>query len=153
MKPRRGVGGLFAFYRTCGRREMTRGKKYSAEDVERGLAALAVNGSSEIASEQTGIPASTLRTWKLRQPDEFDELRREKRTPLIEELWAGARDAIARIRDQIKEASAKDAAVILGILVEKALLAGGEPTEITSQLPQIVYRGVDDSEYEEREQG
>lgn len=110
---------------------MTRGKKYSLEDMERGLAALAVNGSSEAASELTGIPASTLRTWKLQQPDEFDELRREKRIPLIDQVWEAAEKALKQTLDKMDSASAKEAAVILGILVDKALLMGGEPTEIS----------------------
>jgi uncharacterized protein YbjT (DUF2867 family) len=132
--------------------KVARGKKRSPEEVERGLAALAEHGSSEGAARATGIPASTLRTWKLQQPDEFDELRREKRSGLVGQVWEAAGEALKQVLSKVGEASPKDAAVIFGIVVDKGLLLGGEPTEIMKQLPQIVYRGIDDSEYEEREQ-
>jgi hypothetical protein len=133
---------------------MPRGQKYSPEDIERGLEALAEHGgNAAAASRVTGIPATTLRGWKTKEfADEFVEVRREKRSGLIEKVWQAAEEALKQVLEKMSKASAKDAAVIMGILVDKGLLLGGEPTEITEQLPRIVFRGVDESEYEDREQ-
>jgi hypothetical protein len=132
---------------------MTRGRKYPAEDIERGLQALAeYGGNAEAASRAVNIPANTLRGWKIKFADEFGEVRREKRSDLIEKVWQAAHKALEQVLEKMTKASAKEAAVILGILVDKGLLLGGEPTEISKQMPQIVFRNVDDSEYEEREQ-
>ena len=133
---------------------MTRGKKYAPEDIERGLEALAEHGGNAAAAcRATGIPARTLRDWKTGKfADEFAEVRREKRSGLIEKVWEAAGKALDQVLKKMEKANPKDAAVILGILVDKGLLLGGEPTEISEQLPRIVFRGVDDSEYEEREQ-
>jgi hypothetical protein len=127
---------------------------YTAEDIERGLQALAeCGGNASMAAEKTGIPRGTLRYWAANKfADEFATIRQEKRTDLIDKVWGMAGEALGQTRKKLKKASANQAAVIFAIMVDKALLLGGEPTEITKQLPQIVFRGVDESEYEDREQ-
>ena len=111
---------------------MARGIPRPPEDIERGLVALAVSGgNAEAASRATGIPANTLRYWKGKFADEFVDLRREKRSDLIEEVWAAASEALQQLRAKMATTKAKDAAVILGILVDKALVMGGEPSEIS----------------------
>lgn len=129
---------------------MARGKKYEPADVERGLQALAEYGSSEKASEITGIPPSTLRTWKVQQPDEFDEYRREKRIPHIDKAWEGARLALDCLIKQLPEMKGKDLAVTYGILVDKALIMGGEPSEITERRarPTIYLPEIDEPDME-----
>ncbi len=139
---------------------MARGQKYGDEDTERGLQALAeAGGNAAKASRACGIPPRTLRDWKNGSfADEFAELRREKRGGLIDKVWAGAEKALDLLlvalepgEDGKSKVKARELAVIMGILTDKGLLLGGEPTEIMKQLPQIVFRGVDMSDYEERE--
>jgi len=109
-----------------------RGQKRSPEDIERGLEALAESGgNAEAASRATGIPANTLRTWKRARPDEFIELRREKRTVLIEDVWAAAQEALKELRGKFKTMKGQQLAVAFGILTDKALVLGGEPSQIT----------------------
>jgi len=110
-----------------------RGKKRSPEDIERGLEALAESGgNATIASESCGIPARTLRGWKGGAfAEEFAELRREKRTDLIGDVWEAAREALAQLRSKLPTMKGKDVAVTFGILTDKALILGGEPTQIT----------------------
>ena len=103
---------------------------WPGEDVERGLQALAEYGSSIKAAEATGIPESTLRTWRLQRSDEFDEIRREKRGTFIEEAWQVAHEALAELRKMLTSMKGKELAVAYGILVDKALLMGGEATDI-----------------------
>lgn len=47
---------------------------YAEADIERGLTALAVLGTTGAASTHTGIPATTIQTWKERQPDRWDNI-------------------------------------------------------------------------------
>jgi len=133
---------------------MARGQKYGDEDTERGLQALAeAGGNAAKASRACGIPPRTLRDWKNGSfADEFAELRREKRGGLIEKVWAGAEKALDLLLVQLPKMEGRHLAVVFGILTDKGLLLGGEPTEIMKQLPQIVFRNVDMTDYEEREQ-
>lgn len=140
---------------------MARGKKYPDEDVERGLQALAENGgNAEAASRATDIPANTLRGWKNNFVDEFVELRREKRIPLIDRIWEAAGKALDQTLAKLPEASAKEAGVIMAILVDKALLMGGEPTDISevrgadarSSLMASIEREMEDPEPEPEEE-
>ena len=109
-----------------------RGKRYSPEDIERGLQALAETPDSPTAAAKaTGIPRTTLIGWKKEHFDEFDALRREKRADLIGEVWAAAGEALAALRTQFPRMKGRDLAVTLGILIDKALILGGEPSEIT----------------------
>lgn len=109
-----------------------RGKKRSPEDIERGLQALAeAGGNAEAASKATGIPATTLRGWKALYPNEFVELRREKRTGLIDDVWAAAREALKQLKAKLPMMKGEKVAVAFGILVDKALVMGGEPDTIS----------------------
>jgi len=130
---------------------MTRGKKRSPEDIEIGLQALAeTGGNAEEASRKTGIPANTLREWKLQFGDEFGELRREKRSDLIEDVWAAAAEALGFLRKKLRRMKGKDLAVTYGILTDKALLLGGEPTGINEnrEKPMIYLPKVEDDPLE-----
>ena len=133
---------------------MARGQPYSPEDVERGIQALAEHGgNAAAASRQTGIPATTLRGWKTQFVDEFVEVRREKRTDFIDEVWAAAKEAVKQAKDKLKEATAKEAAIIAGIFIDKALVMGGEPDTISetrvrdvrSEIERKLCEAVDDS--------
>jgi len=141
---------------------MAQGSKYTDEDIERGLQALAeTGGNAAKASRACRIPARTLRDWKTQSfAEEFAELRREKRSGFIDKVWAGAERAMDLLLEAMQPAedeeekpkiSPRELATVMGILTEKGLLLGGEPTAILKELPQIVFKGVDMSEYEERE--
>jgi len=113
-------------------KEIVRGKKRSPEDIERGLQALAENGgNAEAASKETGIPARTLRGWKGLYSDDFAELRREKRTGLIDDVWGAAREALKQLKEKLPNMKGDKVAVAFGILVDKALVMGGEPDTIS----------------------
>lgn len=71
------------------------GTVYSPEEVERGLAALVIAGSSPRASEVTGIPASTLKTWRHAHAERYEQLRHELE-PQIARTIAAEAEAIAQ---------------------------------------------------------
>lgn len=109
-----------------------RGKKRSLEDIERGLEALAESGgNATAASKTTGIPRTTLIGWKAEHFDEFDDLRREKRTDLIDDVWAAAREALKELKGKFPSMQGNHLAVAFGILIDKALVMGGEPDTIS----------------------
>lgn len=134
------------------REKMAQGSKYTDEDIERGLQALAESGgNATAASKACGIPERTLRDWKRTKfADEFAEVRREKRTDFISAVWETAKDALQQVKDKLKDTTAKEAAVITGIMIDKALLLGGEPTEITEQRakPMIYLPEIDELDME-----
>lgn len=131
---------------------MGQGSKYTDQDIERGLQALAeTGGNSAAASRASGIPERTLREWKLTKfADEFAEVRREKRTDFITEVWDTAKAAVKQVREKLSGATAKEAAVIAGIFIDKALVMGGEPSEIAEQRakPMIYLPEIDELDME-----
>jgi len=69
--------------------------QWSHEDVRKALVAEAVTGSSERASDLTGVPPSTIRDWKLYQHHELYEKIREEVLPQVgKQLAHEANDAI-----------------------------------------------------------
>ena len=134
-----------------------RGKQRSLEDIERGLQALAESGgNATAASNASGIPRTTLVGWKALYFDEFDELRREKRSDLIDDVWAAAREALKELKSKFAGMKGQQLAVTFGILIDKALVMGGEPDTISetkvsdtrSKLLAAIEREVEDPESE-----
>ena len=106
-----------------------RGKKYSDEDMERGLQALVeAGGNCAEASRKTDIPATTLRGWKAKQfADEFVQLRREKRATAIDEVWEAVHETVNEIRTNIPGMAIGKLLRTFGLLTDKGLAMGGEP--------------------------
>ena len=100
------------------------------KQVETIKAAYAETGSITQAARQAGVSLSTAHVY-VRSNDSFEDVRREKRLDIIEE--------IARVRQLYIEhlakpevmatATAKDAATVFGILTDKHQLLTGEATE------------------------
>jgi hypothetical protein len=70
---------------------------HSPEDVERGLAALVIAGSSIRASEVTGINDSTLREWKLKHAERYEQLRHELEPQVARTIAAEAEHLTQRV--------------------------------------------------------
>jgi len=127
--------------------------RYTPEEVERGLFALAVWGDGTAASGQLAasghkIPARTLNHWKLTHSERFREIA-NKQTKLVREVIAqeqveiahaageAERVAIAKTKKQLEDGSCKDVstagrnlAVQKGIALDHSLKLRGEPTVI-----------------------
>ena len=123
-------------------------KKWSPEDIERGLAAWLRLGTSTAAAAETGIAATTLRARKHRHPeiarkirDAHERAMRNLREEIASDAAAGVAEAILVARRALRgeaPVDAKSAAAILRALatVDMSLdkisrLDAGSPTEIT----------------------
>src|SRR5436190_10050250 len=133
--------------------EKRRSGRYTPDDVERGLMALAVWGDGTAASRRLAgkghkVPARTLNHWKVAHAERFPEIAnrhiREIREVLAHEQIEIARAAgeaerlaIAKTKGQLEDGSVKDAstagrnlAVQKGIALDHALKQRGEPTVV-----------------------
>lgn len=71
--------------------------RYSPEDIERGLAALVIAGSSVRASEVTGVKDVTLRAWKQEHAERYEQLRHELEPQIARTIAAEAETLAQRI--------------------------------------------------------
>ena len=126
--------------------------KYSLEDRYRAAAALIATGNSKAASQQSGVPASTIRHWDNSDPD-FQMMCQEIRTEygekikfkLAEIIDESATQILDRVRngDVIRDPKTgelvrvpikgRDLAIIGGVSFDKLRLAENQPTTIVKQ--------------------
>ena len=92
----------------------------------------------QLIQQQTGLPHGTVseiiyRTtplWaKLHDTEAFRQVRQEQKRVLQAALIEITRQAAVQIERTLPDASARDAAVVLGIVSDKERLIAGEPTE------------------------
>jgi transposase-like protein len=75
-------------------------RRYSPEEIERGLTALILAGSSEAASQTCGIQATTLRDWKNTHRDRYDRIARDIEPQVVQRIAAEAENLALRIADR-----------------------------------------------------
>jgi len=114
-------------------------KLYSADHIARALRVVAANnGSLNAASKELGISRSTLRLW---QAGKFPPSMRAGAVAAAEPaagraLATGYREIETLYKERLKdpavvgETKAKDAALVVGIMSDKAQRAEGGPTSI-----------------------
>jgi hypothetical protein len=121
-------------------------KRYSEEDIERGLMAAATLGLRP-AERETGIPESTLRGWIDHYPDRYAQIRRDeapkwraRAASAFEDVVEGLTDVEWDLLEQMKEKAdtldgrdtanaLKSVAIAKGINADKANVLRGMPTE------------------------
>lgn len=110
---------------------MGQGSKYTDEELEKGFAALVeAGGNASAASRACGIPAQTLRDWKTTHfHDEFVEVRREKRSSLIDEVWHAAQEVVNQLRAKIPSMGVNDLLRTFTTLTDKGLAISGEAVD------------------------
>lgn len=82
------------------------------------------------ASRETGIPESSIRTWRER-PD-FAELRGEKKEQVREDVWAAFQTGVRRVVELIPRTDdLQKVAMATGVLYDKFALMSGEATSRT----------------------
>lgn len=108
----------------------SRQRRYTDADVAEALAILAEHGgNAAAASRTTGIPEATIKDWRngvvSAPPPEAVAAKRAERAA----RWDALQEAgVAQALTQLPNASARDAAVVAGIAVDKAALLRGEST-------------------------
>jgi hypothetical protein len=75
----------------------------SPEEIERGLTALILAGSSTRASEETGIPDGTLRSWKRDYADQYDRLCNDLEPRVVQKIAAEAESIVLSIADRERQ--------------------------------------------------
>lgn len=73
---------------------------YSLEERERGLVALVLAGSSQKASEATGIPPSTLRDWRTEHAERYEALRHELEPQVARTIAAEAESIALKLSER-----------------------------------------------------
>lgn len=104
-------------------------RRYTATDRAKavGIASLS---SVEAASEQLGIPRTTIDYWMDRP--EFVELRSKTRDQVADEMWTAIQVGLAEVVKGLKdEAPLRDKATAVGILYDKHALLTGSATSRT----------------------
>jgi transposase-like protein len=74
-------------------------RRWTPEDRERGLTTLVLAGSSVLASEECGIPAVTLRSWKLDHREQYDRIAETQEPEVVKRIAAGAERTVLRLND------------------------------------------------------
>ena len=114
-------------------------------DIETGLRAWIRLGTAEAAAAETGMPASSLRSFKCRHPDTWDKLGRvfgeelrEKRRAVAAEVIEGIREGILVCRQALRTSpDGKETASLIRAMASVdsnldrfARLDAGNPTDI-----------------------
>ena len=124
------------------------GRKRTYTDADREQARVAWEGqgrSLRAASRDTGIPLATIQAWAAEWRDPppaplappevyeavYETIRTDKKAEVIQAAWDLASAAFQRAKAALPDASARDAATVAGIAVDKAQLLSGAATERT----------------------
>jgi hypothetical protein len=117
---------------------------YDDTDRERARVAWETNGHSvRGTARDTGIPLATIQDWivvwqnpppvPLAPPEVYEavyaDLRTDKKAEIIAAAWGLAKAAFERAQEDLPNASAKDAATVAGIAIDKAQLLSGGVTD------------------------
>lgn len=107
-----------------------RGRKVEPRQIETLKQIYAETGSIAEAARQAGLSRSTAFTY-VKSEDEFEQVRTEKRLDIIDEIAEARRLYLAHLSkpDVISRTEAKDAATVMGILIDKHQLLTGRATE------------------------
>lgn len=120
-----------------------KGKKRPTSERMLALGIAVVDGP-KAASDQTGIPESTVRSWM--DTDEFAQLRNRTKEAVAEEWWAIVQEGMRRVRELLPDSTdIQKTATATAIIADKMLLIRGEPTSIAHL---NLAEGMDDHERE-----
>ena len=142
------LSGEDGYFYVIGGVEMARGKPTPTAKREQVKALLYLNPdlSSKDIAKETGVPDRTVRDI-LRAATEDDDAFAEYRQAKKREQIVNALDIASKYIDHLADplviaaAKARDSATVAGIMIDKAQLLAGEPTEIVQSakpLPDLV---------------
>lgn len=98
-------------------------RRYTKAEKARVVALAEMKGQTA-ASEETGVPLTTVNLWYHRP--EYVELRTKTREDVAEQFWTGIQIALKAVVDGIEDGKLSEKAVALGVLYDKyALMTGG----------------------------
>jgi hypothetical protein len=98
-------------------------RRYTQADKAKVVALAEMKGQT-VASEETGIPLTTINQWYHRA--EYVELRTKTREDVADQFWASIQIALKAVVDGIEDGKLSEKAIALGVLYDKyALMTGG----------------------------
>ena len=121
----------------------TKYREYTDEDRERARVVWeATGGNASATARETSIPRSTILAWMNAPPPApletfpaeivesvVETFRQDKKSEIIGAAWDLAKAAFDQAKAALPDASAKDAATVAGIAIDKAQLLSGGATE------------------------
>jgi hypothetical protein len=130
--------------------------KRTRDDKRRAAVAFMVSGSFERAAIETGLPSTTIRTWRDRDED-FRQFLAAAETEFGEEMRAQFGEVVSKategVMDRIRHGDVvvdpktgvpsrvpmrgRDLTLCAAIFFDKLRIADGRPTRITAQVPDL----------------
>lgn len=131
-------------------RKQKRRRRYSDQDRQEALAALAANGGNlDRTARQLGIPRATLQAWRdgARHPEAAESAAPKKAAlaDRLEELAHKLLDAACE-PGRLAGASLQQVATSLGIALDKMRLLRGQPTQIGEQTGRLDFGRLSDED-------
>ena len=124
---------------------MARGQQTSDEVKEKIRTALATNNNVREIARQFKVAPSTVMKIRDENPDEFEQLRTDKKQQMIDKIWESLQDAADLGHEMIKQArqGARDIplsqiSTYYGTLYDKRALMMGESTANTQTTVKLV---------------
>lgn len=115
------------------------GQKLTDELKEQIKAHLVLSDNLRETARKFGVSPNTVRNIKLEEPDEFAQLRTDKKTEMIDKIWASLEDAADLGHEMIRQAKSGQRDIPLnqistyyGTLYDKMALMKGESTANTT---------------------
>lgn len=105
-----------------------RGSNISVELKEQIKTFLATNGNVRETARHFDVSPSTVMKVRDECPDEFEQLRTDKKQQIIEKSWKLMDTFLEAMEAKIPDASLRDVSTSYGIVGDKLLLMTGEPT-------------------------
>lgn len=126
-------------------------QQYNPKAKETALAVLDQEGGSyQRAARLTGISAPTLKRWNdARDPDVLELARNTERENFIKEAWTTINECITELKKKVPDASAKELAIIIGILFDKIAKTEMASTGLTiEEVKRLEIKGLSDVDLE-----
>lgn len=89
---------------------------------------LATNNNVRETARQFGVSPSTVMKIRDERPDEFEQLRTDKKQQIIAKSWTLMERFLEAMEEKIPSATLRDVSTSYGIVGDKLLLMTGEPT-------------------------
>lgn len=126
-------------------------RQYGAGEKESALAILDQEGGNfQKASRIVKVSAMTLKRWNdARSPDKVEKARLVERENFIKQAWETISQCVEELKKKVPDASAKELAVIIGILFDKVAKIETASAGLTiEQIERLEIKGLSDSDLE-----
>lgn len=121
-------GGCFYLCANVKGKVVVMAKPIDPELKEQIRAHLAITNNTRETARHFNVSDFTVRKIRDEKPDEFTQIHADKKTEFVNNAWSLVGQILTEMQVKMPDASFRDLATGLGIITDKALLVGGEPT-------------------------